>query len=76
MNKNESISQWPTISDLIVENTRLKDEALGWHARAHELEIKLNQIEEEKRLLAIENVRLMNRPNKESLRQYANNENS
>ena len=70
--------EFESIGELISANIRLKDEALGWHARAakledekNELEIEISVLKEQKRQLAIENVKLLNKPLKNEAGQYA-----
>lgn len=70
--------KFESIGELIAANTRLKDEALGWHARAakleeekKELEIEIASLKDQIKKLAIENVKLLNKPPKNKARQYA-----
>jgi len=70
--------QFLSIGGIVSENIRLKDEALGWHARAakledekRELEIEIAALKDQIKTLAIENVKLLNEPPKDKKRQYA-----
>lgn len=62
-----------SIGEIVAENTQLRDEALAWHKRAHELEIKNAELTEQINKLAIENVKLLNRPPVNKARQYEQN---
>ncbi len=76
----------PEIEDLKRERQQFHDEALAWHGKASkleqrnlELEIENTALKEQVKVLAIENVKLMNRVDPMKVRQYettdfANNE--
>lgn len=57
-----------SISEIVAENTQLRDEALAWHAKANQLEIENKILKEQVRQLAIENVKLLNEPKKDKSR--------
>jgi hypothetical protein len=61
-----------TFTELLTHNQALRDEALAWHKRVADLQTDLNIEREKNRVLAIENVKLLNMPNKAKVRQYAN----
>lgn len=67
------------IEKLKSENMQLRDEALGWHAKAAKLEREKKELEIENTtlktklsILAIEVVKLKNKSQKNRSRQYAN----
>lgn len=70
--------EYESVGELVAANTRLKDEALGWHAKAarleeekKELEIEIAALKDQIKKLAIENVKLLNKSPKNKARQYA-----